>query len=85
MKSIDPKRRLVRATGYNIRDRGRYKEVIAKVTPEGIYLKLAGCRWSGAWLCTWAAAVDVAVARMVRIKKEEKAKRRKLRLTGGIL
>ncbi len=39
-------------------DRGR--DVVVRITAEGVYLKQTGQRWTSAVLCPWAAAFSVA-------------------------
>jgi len=55
---------------------GRRHVMVAKVAPEGLYLKYKGERWTSALLLPWSAAyVKAAWLKAEQIKRERREKR----------
>lgn len=57
----------------------RGRTLVAKMSPEGVYIKGAGERWSSAYLVPWAAAYDLGARLKARAVREELATRRRQR------
>jgi hypothetical protein len=60
----------------------RNKQLIAKMAPEGIYLKREKTRWSGALFLPWMSVFTAAAIRYANEKKRLKAEKRKQKKLG---
>lgn len=57
----------------------RGRTLVARMAPEGVYIKGARERWSSAYLVPWAALYDCGAKLKVLAKKREKAIKRKIK------
>lgn len=73
MIGFRPGRYLTRDTGFFWNRR----HWVVRIGTEGLYLKAARGRWSGALFLPWAAAVSVAAKMRADEMKRERAERRR--------
>ena len=69
------KNAVTHSTGTIVRGR----ELIARMAPEGVYLKGSGQRWSSAYLVPWGALYDLGGRLKARMLHEERIQKRKAR------
>jgi len=55
----------------------RGRRLVTRITPEGVYTKGQGERWSSAYLVPWNAVDDLGARLLARRRKEEKRLRKK--------
>lgn len=76
------KKPIVRAVDVSLNATGFRSGLVARITPEGIYVKPPGSRWTSAYFTSWADIMLVGADRKAAEVKKARAERRKLKKLG---
>jgi hypothetical protein len=69
---------VTRAVDVSLRPTEYRRGLVARMGPEGVFVKSPGGRWSKALLATWGDIVLVAAERRAEELKRERAERKRL-------
>lgn len=63
---------------------GRGKTLIARMSPEGVFIKREGGRWGKALFLSWRSVFDYAAIAWANEQKRQKKERQKLKREGKL-